>query len=282
MSKQLTTALVLVIGLAVLTTLIPTPQPAAKTSPAPEQPAYVRVLLPSEKDKLTIEGQPTQQKGKSRLYVSPPLALDKNYTYTVEATWAKNGYTDVIRTRKVPVRAGQTVEVDLREADPANPDKFVILFVPTPDEVVEAMCKLAGVTKDDVVYDLGCGDGRMVITAVKKFSAKRGVGVDLDPERVKESKEAAAKSGVQDRLEFRQGDVLKIDDLADANVVLLYMGDDVNLRLRPILQKTLKPGSRIVSHEFRMGDWQPFKTETIFDDAGISYAIHLWKISESK
>src|SRR5438046_9379949 len=125
------------------------------------------------------------------------------------------------------------------------------------------MLRLANVGKDDLVYDLGCGDGRLVITAVEKFQAQRGVGVDIDPERIKDSNANAQKSRVQGKVEFRQGDVLEINDLADASVVMLYMGNDLNLRLRPILQKTLKPGSRIVSHRFLMGDWKPLKTETI-------------------
>src|SRR5205807_2051933 len=133
----------------------------------------------------------------------------------------------------------------------------------------------------DVVYDLGCGDGRMVITAVKKFHAKRGVGVDLDPERITESKENAAKAKVSDKVEFRVGDVLKIKDLSDATVVLLYMGDDIDLRLRPILKATLKPGSRIVSHRFKMGDWKPERSITI-NEEGEDYHVHLWRIGERK
>ena len=103
------------------------------------------------------------------------------------------------------------------------------------------MLKLAGVTKKDVVYDLGCGDGRIVITAVDRFKAKRSVGVDLDPERLKECQANAQEKKVTDRLEFRKGDVLDIKDLSEATVVTLYMSDAMNLRLRPILQKTLRP-----------------------------------------
>src|SRR5262245_47694131 len=249
MPQRLIAVFAVLAALAALVVLTPAgTQPAAPPA-APPQPAHLRVLLPSANVTLTIDGKATQQTGASRLFVSPPLEQGKAYTYTLVANWDPNGYTKTTRTRTVTVRAGQETEADLRKADPANPDKFVIAFVPTPDEVVAAMCKLAGVTKEDVVYDLGCGDGRMVITAVKDFGAKRGVGVDLDPNRVKDSKEAAKKSGVEDRLEFREGDVLNISDLRDADVILLYMGEDVNLRLRPILQKTLKPGSRIVSHE---------------------------------
>jgi uncharacterized protein (TIGR03000 family) len=274
MLRRLVTASWAVVGLALLGAGSPA---RAQYLPA-SQPVYLRVLLPQADSELTIDGEPTKQTGTERLFYSPPLQPCRTFTYTLSATWDKNSYTNITRTRKVTVRAGQQVEVDLRQADAKDPDKYLILFVPTPDEVVEAMCKLGEVGKDDVVYDLGCGDGRMVITAVKKFGARRGVGVDIDPERIQESKENAAKAGVQDRVEFRQGDVLNVKDLADASVVLLYMGDDVNLALRPILQKTLKPGARIVSHRFLMGDWKPLKSMTVVDDSGVSYDIHLWKI----
>src|SRR5207247_707521 len=124
-----------------------------------------------------------------------------------------------------------TIAVDLAKADPKNPDDIVVRYVPTPDDVVAEMCKMAKVGKDDVVYDLGCGDARMVITAVKKFGAKRGIGVERDPKMVKESKANVKKAGVEQMVEIREGDVLKIKDLSDATVVLLYMGEDINLRL---------------------------------------------------
>ena len=155
-------------------------------------------------------------------------------------------------------------------------------LVPTPSDFVDAMCNLAKVGKDDVVYDLGCGDGRMVITAVKKFGAKRGVGVDLDPALVKESKKKAEEAGVADRVEFRVGDVLKVKDLSDADVVLLYMGDDINNRLKPILRKTLKPGARVVSHRFTMGEWKPTKSETMKGADGQTYHLHLWVIGRDE
>jgi uncharacterized protein (TIGR03000 family) len=244
------------------------------------QPVHLRVLVPQDDAQLLIENRPTEQTGTNRAFVSPPLEPGQNFSYTLTVTWEPNNYTKITRTRKVQVRAGQEVEVDLRQFDAKIPDKVVIRYVPTPQSVVEAMCRLGGVSKEDVVYDLGCGDGRLVITAVKQFGAKRGVGVDLDPERIQESTENAREAKVTDRVEIRQGDVLNIKDLADANVVLLYMGDEMNIRLRPILQKTLKPGSRIVSHRFLMGDWKPLKTITITDDEGEEYHLHLWKIGE--
>ena len=124
------------------------------------------------------------------------------------------------------------------------------------------MLRMANVGPGDVVYDLGSGDGRIVIAAVKEFGAARGVGVELDGERVAEAKANAIRAGVQDRVEFRQQDVFK-SDVSPATVVTLYMGLTVNLRLRPQLLAQLKPGARIVSHAFDMGDWTPEQTATI-------------------
>jgi uncharacterized protein (TIGR03000 family) len=252
--------------------------PARAQRGGPRQPAYLRVLLPEGDAQLLIDGVPTRQTGKSRRFVSPPLEPSRTFTYALTAKWEPNNYTTVIRTRAARVQAGQQVEVDLRQPDPKNPDRFVIHYIPTPDEVVEAMCKLAKVGQGDVVYDLGCGDGRIVIRAVKDFGAKRGVGVDLDPERIKESKANAKKEGVADRIEFRRGDVLNLKDLSEASVVMLYMGEDVNLRLRPILQKTLRPGSRIISHDFGMGDWKPEKAIQVTDFLGEDHDVYLWTV----
>lgn len=128
-------------------------------------------------------------------------------------------------------------------------------FEATPDDVVEAMLKIAELTREDVVYDLGCGDGRFVITAAKKFGA-RGVGVDIDPVRIKESNENAQKAGVTDRVKFFEGDLFKTD-IGEATVIALYLLNELNLQLRPRLFSELKPGTRIVSHTFDMGDWEP-------------------------
>ncbi|MGC9972141.1 MAG: methyltransferase domain-containing protein [Bryobacteraceae bacterium] len=130
-------------------------------------------------------------------------------------------------------------------------------YVPTRPELVEQMLKLADVKKTDTVYDLGCGDGRIVIMAAEKFGA-RGVGVDLNPERVKEANENARKAGVADRVKFIEGNLFDADIHA-ATVVTLYLLPDVNLKLRPKLLKDLKPGTRVVSHAFDMGDWKPEK-----------------------
>jgi ribosomal protein L11 methylase PrmA len=148
-------------------------------------------------------------------------------------------------------------------------------YVPTPDKVVEEMLRLASVGKDDVVYDLGCGDGRIVITAVQKHGA-RGVGVDIDPERIKESIDNARKAGVSDRVKFIQQDLFETD-LSQATVVTLYLLPDVNLRLRPKLLSELKPGTRIVSHAFDMGDWKPEKVVKV-PGADRERTIYYWVV----
>jgi SAM-dependent methyltransferase len=149
-------------------------------------------------------------------------------------------------------------------------------YVPTPQEVVDEMLKMANVGKNDVVYDLGCGDGRLVVTAVKKFGAKRGVGVDIDPQRIRESDENARAAGVADRTKFVVQDLFKTD-ISEATVVTLYLLPDVNLRLRPKLLSDLKPGTRIVSHAFDMGDWQPEKTASV--DGRM---IYFWTVPATK
>lgn len=128
-------------------------------------------------------------------------------------------------------------------------------FEPTPMDVVQAMLQKARVTKDDVVYDLGCGDGRIVIAAAQQFGA-RGVGVDIDPARIRESRENARQADVSSRVKFIQGDLFAVD-LRKATVVALYLLNELNLQLRPKLLSELRPGARIVSHAFDMGDWEP-------------------------
>lgn len=134
-------------------------------------------------------------------------------------------------------------------------------YVPTPMPVVDAMLDLAKVVKSDTVYDLGCGDGRIVVRAAARFGC-RGVGVDLNPERVKEAKENAIKSNVTELTRFEVGDVFEFD-FSGATVVTMYLLPSVNLRLRPRLLKELEPGTRVVSHDFHMGDWTPQVTREV-------------------
>jgi uncharacterized protein (TIGR03000 family) len=228
---------------------------------------------------LSVDGQPTRQTGAVRTFSSPPLTPGKDFSYTFTAVIEPNNYTTITRTRKVTVRAGRTTEADMMSNDEKQPDNIVIRYVPTPEPVVNAMLDLAKVGKDDVVYDLGCGDGRIVTTAVSKYGARRGVGFDIDPERIADSRANAKAARVEDKVQFRQENVLKIKDFSPASVVTLYMSDNLNEAVRPDLRKTLKPGSRVVSHRFLMGDWKPDKTITVTHD-GEEYLIHLWNIGK--
>jgi tRNA G37 N-methylase Trm5 len=152
-------------------------------------------------------------------------------------------------------------------------------YVPTPPEVVERMLQMAGVKSGDVLYDLGCGDGRIVIAAVKKPGV-RGVCVDIDPERIADSKRNAEAAGVTDRIRFVEGDLFKVP-FTDATVMTLYLMPDVNMRLRPRLLSELKPGTRVVSHAFDMGDWTP-EERVVVDLQPQSYVLYRWTIPEKK
>ncbi|HTY60794.1 MAG TPA: methyltransferase domain-containing protein [Acidobacteriota bacterium] len=147
-------------------------------------------------------------------------------------------------------------------------------FVPTPQYVVDKMLELAQVNSNDVVFDLGCGDGRIVITAARKYGA-HAVGVDIDPERIRESEANAKAAGVESLVIFKLEDATKVD-VSSATVVTLYLLTSSNEVLRPILTKQLKRGARIVSHAFGMGNWQPQETEVIPDESGFNRTIYLW------
>ncbi len=158
--------------------------------------------------------------------------------------------------------AGVSGHVPLERAYALNgPDDLDVPYVPTPEEVVAKMLDMAAVTGSDLVYDLGCGDGRIVIAAASQRGA-RGVGIDLDPERIRESRENAQKARVTDRVTFVRQDLYDAD-LRDATVVTLYLLPSVNLEIRPKLFKELKAGTRVVSHDFDMGGWEADKTAEV-------------------
>lgn len=141
-------------------------------------------------------------------------------------------------------------------------------YVPTPDEVVREMLKMANVSQNDILYDLGCGDGRIVITAAKEIGC-RGVGIDIDPVRIEESKENAKNAGVEDKVEFLLMDLFEAD-LSHATVVTLYLLSKVNLRLRPKLFRELRAGARVVSHDFSMGTWRA-DNSTVVEEKLLNY-----------
>jgi SAM-dependent methyltransferase len=152
-------------------------------------------------------------------------------------------------------------------------------YVTTPHNVVSAILKLARVKSSDIVYDLGCGDGRIVIAAAKIYGA-RGVGIDIDPRRILESKNNAKKAGVETLVRFEENDLFKAD-IHEATVVTLFLLSSLNVRLRPKLLRDLKPGTRIVSNTFSMGDWPPDKEVTV-ETSGkndfLSRKLYLWVV----
>ena len=166
---------------------------------------------------------------------------------------------------------------------PPQQQHLDVPYVPTTDEAVAAMLKLADIKPTDVVYDLGCGDGRIIIAASKKFGA-RGVGVDIDPVRIREAKENAKKAGVEKLVRFEENDLFRTD-IHEANVVMLFLLNSVNLKLRPKLLRELKPGTRIVSNTFDMGDWKPDKEAAVGgtdDGTALSQYLYLWTVPKRK
>jgi SAM-dependent methyltransferase len=148
-------------------------------------------------------------------------------------------------------------------------------YVPTNERVVQEMLKVAKVTKDDLVYDLGCGDGRIVITAAKQYGA-RGIGIDIDPDRIKEAEENAREAGVSDRVKFIQGDLFTAD-IRDATVVTMYLLPAVNMKLRPKLLGDLRPGTRIVSHNYDLGDWEPLRKLRV-NVGSVEHDVYFWVV----
>jgi ribosomal protein L11 methylase PrmA len=150
-------------------------------------------------------------------------------------------------------------------------------YVPTPPDVVERMLELAQVTKADVVYDLGSGDGRIPITAAVKYGA-RGVGIDIDPKRIAESRANARAAGVEHLVEFRLEDVMT-SNVSEATVVTLYLLSSSNAKLQPALKAQLRPGARIVSHAFSMGpEWPADKVDQFTSERGDEVTLYLWRI----
>jgi len=236
----------------------------------------ITVNVPNPDSEVVIEGTPVPGSGTSRAFETPPLEAGVTYHYAVTAEWRPNAYTTMTRTKQVTVTAGVEMEVDLTVSAPG--DRVRVIYVPTPADVAGEMIRLASVSRSDVVYEPGCGDARVTIAAVQA-GAERGICVDIAPERVAESRSRVEEAGLGHRIDVRLGDALDVPDLSQATVVFLYMGDHFNLLIRPILWKQLAVGARVVSHRFRMGDWQPDRTVFVSSAEGGQYELHLWTVT---
>jgi hypothetical protein len=178
-------------------------------------------------------------------------------------------------------RLGTSSDGVLAQAQPFQggfESKKIVPFVPTPQDVVERMLEMAQVKEADVLYDLGSGDGRIVITAAKKYGV-RAIGFEIDPELIRRSRENIKKEGLTHLAEIREQDILTVD-LSPATVVTMYLLPSVNMRLRPIVWSQLRPGARVVSHDFDMGDWRAERVANVNDSSGGSHSLYLWRIGE--
>jgi uncharacterized protein (TIGR03000 family) len=268
---------------------------------AQEQRATLVVRLPADA-RLVVDRQETKQTGEVRRFFSPPLPAGQGFRYELEATWTGDDGKPVKRTRVARVRAGEKTEIDLRTEDKAPPDRPPVdrppvdkpppdrppvgkerepdvIFVATPQEVVDKMLEMAAVKKDDVVYDLGCGDGRIVVTAAKKYGCK-AVGFDIDPRRIEESQENVKKEGVGDLVSIEKKDIFTVD-LSKASVVTLYLLPNLNVKLVPQLEK-MKPGSRIVSHNYDIEGYKPKEWAKVRARDGVEHNVYLWVVPLEK
>jgi uncharacterized protein (TIGR03000 family) len=254
-------------------------------------PATIKLLIPEAPHKTTlkVEGKELEANEEAakkgvRVLVTPELEPGKTYAYKVEASIVPNNYTTIVRTREITFKAGEEVTLDLRKKDEKIADNVIIRWVPTPKIVVKDMCELAKVTKDDVVMDPGCGDGIMIITAVEDFKAKKAKGIDFDPTKAKETAENVKKAGLDGKISVKEGNALKLgaEELGDVTVLMLYMGNELNIRIRPLIWEHMKPCSRVVSHRFIMGDWKPDKTSKVTreGDYGVEdFTLHVWTVT---
>ena len=251
----------------------------------------ITILVPErgeEETTVKINGKKIDGDGTQRTH---KVSLEKGTeaAFKIEALIVPNNYTKIVQEGNHPQSANVSVKVDMTIEQPfaelSRPDDITVRYVPTPDDIVDKMSEMAKIGKNDVVYDLGCGDARMLIRPIQKFGAKRGVGVEYDPKVMKEEAiPNVKKHKLEDKIELRQGDMLKLkpSDVADATVVLLYIGDDLGRRVGPVLKNALPRGARIVSHRFTLGDWTPNETVRVKGQDGDQYELHLWIVGDEK
>ena len=250
-----------------------------KKADAKKVKSKLKITVPQDDAELKIEKKDTKPTGAVREFETPEIDSGKPYEYEFSVTWRPNNYTVLTRTKAIEFKGGEDVVVDLTKEDKKNPDKAVVRWVPTPDDIVDEMIKMAKITKDDVVYEPGPGDGKVLIAAAKA-GAKKCVGIELDPKKATEATAKVKEAKFDKIVTIVEGDALKDRDYSEASVVFLYMGNEFNNLLRPILEKQLKPGTRIVSHRFVLGDWKPDETKKVTGQDGDEYLLHIWTVKK--
>jgi uncharacterized protein (TIGR03000 family) len=250
-----------------------------KKADAKKAKSKLKITVPQDDAELKIENKDTKPTGAVREFETPEIDAGKLYEYSFSVTWRPNNYTVLTRTKNVEFKGGDDIVVDLTKVDPKNPDKAVVRWVPTPDDIVDEMIKMAKITKDDVVYEPGPGDAKVLIAAAKA-GAKKGVGIEIDAKKAAEATMKVKDAKLDKVITIIEGDALKDRDYSEATVVFLYMGNEFNNLLRPILEKQLKPGTRIVSHRFLLGDWKPDETKKVTGQDGDEYLLHIWTVKK--
>ena len=250
--------------------------PQSATQAAEGVSSRITITMPQEDATLIVDGQQDVTFGAVRAIDSKRLPRRAQSTMTLTVQWKPNGYTEMTRTKQIRFAAGDPVTVDLSIDQPD--DRVKVIYVPTPQDVSEEMSRLANVGPSDVVYEPGCGDARITIAAIRR-GAQRGICIDIDEERARESRANVKAAGFAERIDVRHGDALDLKDLSQVSVVLLYMGEHFNLLIRPVLWRDLKVGSRVVSHAFGMGDWKPDQAIYFESEQGGAYQLYLWTIT---
>ncbi|MDB5345680.1 MAG: Planctomycetes uncharacterized domain [Schlesneria sp.] len=224
----------------------------------------------TEGTRLFIEGQEKAYQGPKRRFVSPPLPQGE-YTYTIKAIIPSPMGPETV-THRLDVRPGDFESIDLRP--PGQRPTTDVEYEPTPQKVVDALLRLAKVTSEDMVWDLGCGDGRIPVTAAKDYGCKaRGFDIDLD--RVKDSRDNARKHGLQKLVTIEQRDIFTLDLSKEPTIVTLYLLPSLNAKLLPQLRK-LPPGARVISVAHRMADIKPDEQIVVETELG-EFDVYLWK-----
>ncbi|MBS0206975.1 MAG: TIGR03000 domain-containing protein [Planctomycetes bacterium] len=243
--------------------------PVGRSELEPRKTVTIEVYLP-ECARLWIEGHETKSRGPKRLFVSPPLPPGK-YTYSITATYTSPDGPQTV-TRLIDVRPGDFESIDLRPAE-MRPITDVE-YEPTPQKVVDALLQLAKVNRQDTIWDLGCGDGRIPVTAARQYGCK-ATGFDIDPDRVKDSITNVRQNGVERLVTIEQRDIFTLDLSKGPTIVTLYLLPHLNAKMLPQLRK-LPPGTRVISVAHRMADIKPDEQIVVETELG-EFDVYLWK-----